>query len=174
VPEVGADADHGMYELVEYQERQAKFVVSGQRVYEFYGYDWRLPLWDNAYCDFFERMPLSAKINQSLFREVLEEANWGGVWRPLLPRKYETPAWAGHLRRAAKAALFALPADKWDAVDRRVFAYLLDGLCVNSQQPYARFLLDRRGARHGVAFRCEAYLAEHGLGRITQGSRAQS
>jgi len=163
VPEVGADADHGVYELVEHQERQAKFVVSGQRVYEFYGYDWRLPLWDGVYCDLFERMPLSAKINQSLFREVLDESNWGGVWRPLKPTPYATPAWAGYLRKAARAALIALPEAQWKSIDRRVFAYLLDGLCVNSQQPYSRFLLDRRGARHGVAFRCELYLAEHGV-----------
>lgn len=164
VPIVEATADHGVYELIEYQERQAKFVVSGQRVYEFHGYDWRLPLWDNAYCDLFERMPLSAKINQSLFREVLEEANWGGVWRPMKPAPFATPAWAGHLRRAARALMFAAPRSAWEAVDRRAFAYLLDGLCVNSQQPYSRFLLDKRGARHGVAFRCESYLAEHRIG----------
>lgn len=164
VPDVGPEADHGVYELVEYQERQAKFVVSGQRVYEFYGYDWRLPLWDNAYCDLFERMPLSAKVDQSLFREVLEEANWGSVWRPMKPTPYATPAWVGYARKAARALLWPLPEARWKAIDRRVFAYLLDGLCVNSQQPYSRFLLDRRGARHGVAFRCESYLAAHGLG----------
>ena len=35
-----------LLQKLEYEDRQAKYVMGGQRVYEFLGYDWRLPLWD--------------------------------------------------------------------------------------------------------------------------------
>ena len=67
-----------LYEFSEFQNRQCKYVVAGQRAYEFFGYDWRLPLWDNDYLDFWEKVPLAAKIDRNLFREMLERENWGG------------------------------------------------------------------------------------------------
>ena len=29
-------------------DRQSKYVINGQRIYEYYGYEWRLPLWDKG------------------------------------------------------------------------------------------------------------------------------
>ncbi len=158
------EEDHGVYEAIEFQERQAKFVVSGQRVYEFFGYDWRLPLWDRAYCDLFEQMPLQAKLGQSLFREVLEEANWGGVWRPLLPKRTITPAYARWLRMAASVPVKLISGQRgWRDFDRRVFSHMIDPLCSVNAVPWSEAILDRRGFRHGVSFRCRQYLANHGI-----------
>ena len=158
------DEDHGVYEAIEFQERQAKFVVSGQRVYEFFGYDWRLPLWDRAYCDLFERMPLTAKLGQSLFREVLEEENWGGVWRPLLPKRIVTPAHARWLRMAASAPVKLLSGQSgWREFDKRFFLHMTDPLCIVHTVPWREAILDRRGFKHGVSFRCRQYLQRHGF-----------
>lgn len=162
-PELDQTSAPGTYELIELQERQSKFVVSGQRVYEFFGHDWRLPLWDNTYIDFFERAPLAAKEGQSLYRDALAESNWGGVWQPLLPTKYPTPRWAGFARKATRAALIWLPQQHWDVIDRQVFGYLLDPLCVGNLVDFSTYALDSRGARHGVAWRTEAYLNRHAL-----------
>src|SRR5690606_6258341 len=46
------------YEAWEWQERQAKFIVNSVRVYEYFGYDWWLPLWDADLMAFFESLPL--------------------------------------------------------------------------------------------------------------------
>ncbi|MGH6954389.1 MAG: asparagine synthase-related protein, partial [Alphaproteobacteria bacterium] len=72
--------DYALYECSEFQNRQSKYVVQGQRTYEFLGFDWRLPLWDRDFVDFWERAPLAAKRRQALYRATLERANWGGVW----------------------------------------------------------------------------------------------
>ena len=73
-----ADGDHGIYEHCEFQDRQAKYVLNGQRVYEHFGLDWRLPLCDRDYFDFWSRVPLGAKVGQALYRQTLIGQNWAG------------------------------------------------------------------------------------------------
>ena len=163
IPQVPASADHGVYELIEFQERQSKFVVSGQRVYDFFGHDWRLPLWDVDYIDFWERMPLAFKAGQNLYQEWLAEADWGGVWTPLLPKRTVVPLWARYARAVASVPVKLLGEDAWKSFDRRLFTHLTDVLCVANTVPWSRALFDRRGFRQGVAFRSERYLRMHGL-----------
>ena len=51
----------GNYEAWEVQERQAKFIVNSVRVYEFFNYDWWLPLWDNDLMDFWQKLPFALR-----------------------------------------------------------------------------------------------------------------
>lgn len=44
-----------------WQERQAKFICNSIRVYEFFGYDWWIPLWDKPFVKFFENLPLQLR-----------------------------------------------------------------------------------------------------------------
>ena len=97
--------DHGVYEYCEFQDRQAKYVVGGQRVYEHFGLEWRLPLLDQEYLDFWARAPVIAKAHQQLYRRVLAGQNWGGVWRddiPVNPTRIR-PHWLRPVRTALKA-----------------------------------------------------------------------
>ena len=41
-----------IYESLEWSERQPKAVVVNQRLYEYFGYRWELPLWDSEILDF--------------------------------------------------------------------------------------------------------------------------
>ncbi len=50
-----------------WQERQAKFIANSVRVYEFWGYDWWLPFWDQEMFDFWARVPLEHRIGQRLY-----------------------------------------------------------------------------------------------------------
>lgn len=45
----------------EWQERQAKFIGNSVRLYEFFGYDWWIPLWDKAFVEFWETVPLQLR-----------------------------------------------------------------------------------------------------------------
>jgi asparagine synthase (glutamine-hydrolysing) len=70
-----------LWELWEWQERQCKFVVNGQRNYDFMGYRWFLPLWDDAYLFFWKDIGIVQKRKQSLYRKYLLRQNWFGVFR---------------------------------------------------------------------------------------------
>lgn len=56
------------------QERQAKFIVNSVRVYEFFGYEWLIPLWDNALFDFWARVPIAERYRRRLYFEALGES----------------------------------------------------------------------------------------------------
>jgi asparagine synthase (glutamine-hydrolysing) len=50
-----------------FSERVAKFIVNSVRVYEFFGYSWRIPLWDNQLMDFFSKLPLKYRLDEYLY-----------------------------------------------------------------------------------------------------------
>ena len=160
-----SECDYGIYEWCEFQDRQSKYVVGGQRVYEHLGLDWRLPLWDQRYLDFWERAPLAAKTHQRLYRAMLTNANWGGVWRDIpVNRKTIKPAWVVPLRFAAKMAHAPLGKKRWREFERRYVQYWTSPLCNYALVPYGRVAGDARGHRSGVAWHIEAYLAGKSLG----------
>lgn len=157
--------DHGLYEYAEFQDRQCKYVVTGQRIYEFLGHAWRLPLWDNAYLRFWEGVPLEEKVNQRLYARVLEKENWGGVWRDIpVNRKTVRPLWLVPLRLAAKALHAPLGAERWYAFEKHYLQYWMEATCNAACVPYGRVWRDSRGARNYVAWLAEFYLARHGVG----------
>lgn len=158
------DADHGLYEYVEFQDRQCKYVITGQRIYEALGHEWRLPLWDNAYLEFWELVPLRLKAGQALYAAMLRETDWGGVWRGIeINAKKIRPRWIVPLRLAAKATLALAGRDAWHGFERRYFQYWMDTTCASAVVPFRLSVRDRRGARHAVAWLAERYLAGKGV-----------
>ncbi|MBD3843874.1 MAG: asparagine synthase, partial [Campylobacterales bacterium] len=57
-----------------WKERQSKFIVNSIRVYEYYGYTARLPLWDKELATFFKSVPYDYK-NRNRFIEYRIEKN---------------------------------------------------------------------------------------------------
>ena len=55
----------------EWQERQAKFICNSVRVYEFFGYDWWMPLWDLEFVDFWEGVPLVLRKEREWYKEYV-------------------------------------------------------------------------------------------------------
>lgn len=156
--------DHGLYEFLEFQDRQCKYVVSGQRIYDFLDLQWRLPLWDDAYLDFWQGVPVEAKLGQKLYRDMLLAQNWGGVWRDLpANHKWVSPRWIVPLRLACKAAHLPLGASRWHGFDRRFFQYWMSPMCNFAAIPFGRVVGDSRGHRSGISFQNELYLLSKGL-----------
>jgi len=60
------------FEYWDWQERQAKLIVNSVRVYEFWGYDWLIPLWDFELMDFFSRLPLDFRLNKVLYETYVK------------------------------------------------------------------------------------------------------
>jgi len=53
------------------RERQAKFIVNSVRVYEFWGYEWRVPLFLNEQLEFWRRIPPCHRVHRSLYAHCL-------------------------------------------------------------------------------------------------------
>jgi asparagine synthase (glutamine-hydrolysing) len=80
-----------LYECWEYEERQSKWVVHGQRIYDFFGYKWQLPLWDNELVDFYKRVPIHLKQDQLLYKLWLERWNYKKLFSDFNPVVWRWP-----------------------------------------------------------------------------------
>lgn len=70
-----------LYEFWEAEERQAKYVVNGQRSYDFIGLQWRLPLWDRELFNYWRTIPYRFKVGQSLYKSFLRATNYCGMFK---------------------------------------------------------------------------------------------
>ena len=140
-----------------------------QRSYEFYDYSWRMPLWSNQMLDFWEKVPRKYKIEQNLYKEVLNENNWGGVWDKIPINSGEINSRS--LRSARlffKLMYFPFGVNAWHSFERNAFQYFLDNTQNSSIVPYYKVLLDRRGQRHSVSWLAEMYLNKKGFENISK------
>lgn len=164
--------DFALYEQSEYDNRQSRYVVQGQRIYDHQGFDWRLPLWDRALIEFFESVPLSAKRQQKLYRDTVIKLDWGGVWRHDINRKWVTPAWLRPVRLAARLAIAPFGRQAWHDFERRHFAWHMNTSCLYAIVPPSMLRRDRRGFRNAFSWHGEAYLADKGIALDSLAERA--
>jgi len=61
------------YERWWWQGYEAKFIINSVRVYDFWGYEWWLPLWDLEIADFWCRVPLAYRLGKNLSRIHLKK-----------------------------------------------------------------------------------------------------
>ena len=59
-----------LYEKWEYEERQIKYVVNGQKTYDFWGVDWFLPLWDSEFVKFGHPFTKDIDINKIFIKNI--------------------------------------------------------------------------------------------------------
>ncbi len=156
--------DHLLYEYSEFIDRQSKYVIAGQRAYEYYGYNWRLPLWDDEYILFWQKIPLEHKLKQKLYLEILKTNNYGNVWGDDIPinKKTIVPKWIIPLRFFCKIpfALFGNEGKKaWKQFDMNFFYYFRDITHMMDTQNYIRIIKDifKRPSFH-VAWQAKDYL----------------
>ena len=72
-----------IYENWEYRERQCKYVVNGQKVYEFFNFDWFLPLWDSEFVKFWTTVPLDLRYKQNLYKKYLTDWNYRDIFESI-------------------------------------------------------------------------------------------
>ena len=151
--------DYGVYEISEFADRQAKYVIHGQRLYEYLGLEWRLPLWERASIDFWEKAPLEAKARQCLYKEVLRRDDWGGVWRdiPINPTRIR-PLWLYSLRLALKALHAPLGAARWHRFERRYLNYFMSPLCAYAAWSWWDVARETSDAHGAIAFHIRKYM----------------
>ena len=83
-----------------WQEPEAKFVINSVRVYDFWDYEWWLPLWDKELARFWSRVPVVYSANREIEKEYLNELQMELIGRTIEFRS----AGSTMLRLASKLA----------------------------------------------------------------------
>lgn len=60
-------------DVLEFYERQSKWVINGQRSADFFGCMWDLPLWNPEFVEFFEGVTYQDRVNQACFKSYLKD-----------------------------------------------------------------------------------------------------
>jgi asparagine synthase (glutamine-hydrolysing) len=139
------DEDYMLYEALEFHNRQSKYVIAGQKTFDFYGYDWRLPLWDKDYLDFWAKVPLNFKLDQALYKEMLFKSDFGDVWGELFPLNHKTisPSWVIPIRKLTQIPFFFFGKkgkSYWHKIEVCLFYYFMDDTHMMDYVGYLRGL----------------------------------
>ncbi len=130
------------YEEWEWRARQCELVIPGQRVYDFFGLPWELPLWDDAYLAFWSRVLFDAKFRQSLYLEYLRTHDPSGVFQT--PFRRYTPPWTVHLLSEALRPF----GSTGDAFRRQYLMYWQKYAYFYAMYPYREYIRFARDHRN--------------------------
>lgn len=150
-----------LHELFEFEERQSKFVVNGQRVYEFFGYNWRLPLWSDELIEFWENVPWSLKYNQNLYLDYLRKMNFSCVFSNItLPPQYSYfPPWSFVLRVIFKIFSHFSNRDISHFYNKYLKYHMAYGHSY-PQESYFDYLKDSQFHRNPISYGSQEYIKE--------------
>lgn len=151
-----------LYEEWEYEERQVKYVVNGQRVYDFLGLDWILPLWDSLFVKFWTTVPEELRFEQKLYKLYLSEWNY----KNLFSSGWKVTAYTGFFDIIVKVLSFILNLTNrlckkeiilqyLDYFSRYGFAYRYFG--------FIRFVIKRNSIKNPSALHLLSWLDEKGF-----------
>ena len=151
----------------EFMNRQSKYVIQGQKVFEYYGYDWRMPLWDSKLIEFWSIVPNNYKNEQMLYKSTLLKYNYSNVWREgsKINNYIISSTLIRNTRRFLKLIVTILTGgnDKiWDRIDRVFFYYFYDITRMSCSVSYWRAVASFfKQPRHNVSFDAEKYISFH-------------
>jgi asparagine synthase (glutamine-hydrolysing) len=138
------------YEFYEWQERQCKLVINGQRVYEHFGFDWYLPLWNDDLMFFWERVPWQIKCKQKLFKKYLTVYDSASVFN----RDWNVPRYNYQhtpfiLRVLTSLSRFLFPKYNFQ---QNFTEYYSTYSAFYPQNSYWQYLKESKGHRNAVSF----------------------
>jgi asparagine synthase (glutamine-hydrolysing) len=159
------------YEFWECQERQLKYVVQGGRVFDFFGHDWVMPLWDKAFMDFFKGISIGLKMRGYLYAKTLATHDPFGVFQDDLPRRRFDRDQAlqsvrrkegrpGRRIRKAASHLPFLKSFLWRRQRQRIFRHQwrYDPLGFSRSYPESSFINSDPGKKHCLSLWIRDYL----------------
>jgi asparagine synthase (glutamine-hydrolysing) len=154
----------GRYERWEYEGRQCQYVIHGQRVYDFLGLSWELPLWDIELVQFFSTVPVELKRDQTLYKAALSDWDYKGLFANFQPNIWRWPGASIAIVPFARVVglLFGRRAKK------HVYGYAryLDHYRY-FYAPYGlrHFLRYQRQIRHALALNVQTWMQENNVPR---------
>lgn len=149
------DKDHAMklYELWEWRQRQAKYVINGQRPYDFFGLSWELPLWDDEYLRFWSALPFEYKFKQSLYRKYLEKLDFFGLFKNSKFYEYPSPGYVNFLKY-----FFWIFGKRRFLYRKIILSYWQNDSYYYSLYPYRQYLKHAQYHRSAISYHVRHFL----------------
>tara|TARA_Y100000590_G_scaffold465450_1_gene637810 strand:- start:405 stop:2015 length:1611 start_codon:yes stop_codon:yes gene_type:complete len=152
-----------MYEKFEFENRQVKWVVGQQKVYDFFGLNCFLPLWSLLIIDFFtKRINLKQRKNQKFYRDFLINKNYSNIWRniPVNPKEKFTYAFR-LIRFISKCFFFFFGKKKWHDFEKKYLNYFMDSTLISTYYDYRVFIKTKKIPRNAAALLARDYLEKN-------------
>lgn len=150
---------YAIFEKMEFEDRQIKYVINGQRTYEYFGYEWRLPLWDSLYLDFWQSLGIEYKMGQKLYKEELINTNWANIWKEFTINPKNTFPYSINLIRFFLKVIFSpIGKSHWHKFELQYLDYYMSPLCGYAPWSYRLVSKDKRGFASGISWHIEEYL----------------
>ena len=150
---------YGLYEALEFYNRQVKYVINGVSNYNYFNLDWRMPLWDYEYIKFWENVPYCDKKQQNLYKRSIIEEDWSNVWKdiPINP-KLKISKFLFIIRIFCKLFFLPLGKKKWHSFERKYLQYFMDNFYNFAPWKYIDILFDKRGHYSPISWYIGDYL----------------
>ena len=148
------------YEKFEFENRQVKWVVGQQKVYDYFGLNWSLPLWSTSIMNFFmKETHIDQRKNQSFYKEFLIKKNYGGVWKkiPINPKEKFSIKFR-FLRLGLKLFFLFLGKERWKQFEKKYLYYFMDNALITTCYNYTKFIKSKKIVRNTLAFLAQDYL----------------
>ena len=157
-----ARLDASAYERWEWQERQCKYVINGQRAYDFFGLAWDLPLWRAPYYDFWRRVPVRFKLGQGLYKSYLRQYDYKGLFREFDPKVWRWPGWTMAVPVVAQAVGLVAGRRGKDRFYKycSYFGHYSDKCAA---YPFREFAAEIARAKNVLSLFARTWIAENGL-----------
>ena len=145
------------YEHWEWLERQSKYVVNGQRLYDFFDLSWSLPYWHGDVMAFWSKVPYSLKVNQRLWVDYLKKYNYKGLFSVLRPTVHPWVLRRRWVPYAGKIIGAFLGEKRKERFYNRKYYYSTYHFQY-AMLGYDYFLKNYQGSRNPVSFYAKEYL----------------
>jgi asparagine synthase (glutamine-hydrolysing) len=89
-PVMDVETAADLFEWWDWQERQAKYINNSVRVYEFWGYAWSMPFWDNALLEFWQTVPFEWRLDKKLYNRHVHKHHPAPIH---IPTVFERKIW---------------------------------------------------------------------------------
>ena len=151
------------YERYEFENRQSKWVTGQQKVYDFFGYAWELPLWKTSVMNFFgNNLSLNEKINQSFYKKFLMKKNYYRIWKEIdLNSVLTFPFGLNVIRFVCKLIFFIIGKKKWYRFEKKYLEYFYDPTGVSKMIKYKIFLSLDLIPRNSISIITKKYFDRH-------------
>ncbi|MCH7972657.1 MAG: hypothetical protein IH949_01985 [Bacteroidetes bacterium] len=162
------------YEMLEWEERQSKHVANGQKVYDWLGYDWRLPLWDDELIYFWNNAPLEMKFERKFHKEFLFRHNSFPLIKKELQKSWVYMPFQLKLLNYFFAACGKLLGKNLNSSFNKYAKYFLTYAPYYTQLNYKDYLKDSYWHRSPVSYWVNSYLEEINLSNGISNQQAES